>query len=165
MTLPRSLVPQRTSNIVRRGRYNTRLQDDPAILDSAASETPPGGDSSPPTVPLADLSQIVRDYAAANPGQFALACPYGAGTWDFLDGVVAALRAVDERVGYCWRPERNNFGADVVAYYHGTLPPVVDSNDVYVVDIISDACGASAAVTWNDVSSPAVVRAWREVRV
>lgn len=164
MTLPRGLVPARMSNIVRRGRYNTKLQEDTGLLSSDGVSAP-GGESDPPTVPLAFLYQTVKDYADAHPAEFADACPYGAGSWDFLDGVVAALRAVDARVGFCWRPERNDFGADVIAYYHGALPPVEDSNDVYVVDIIISACSVDAAVAWNDVSSPAVVRAWRELRV
>jgi hypothetical protein len=160
---PRGLVVERRNNVVRRGRVNT-VQLDTGLVDDAGGQDTPGGGSQPPTVPLPDLYQIAQDYADAHPVEFANACPYGAGTWDFLDGVVAALRAVDLRVGYCWRPERNNFGADVIAYYHGALPPVEDSNDVYVVDLIHDACGPTAEVTWNDVSSPAIVRAWREVR-
>lgn len=162
--LPRGLTPKRTSNVVRRGRVNQVLLAQGGVIGGDADPAP-GGDSDPPTVSLPDLLQAVVDYRVAHPADFALACPYGAGTWAFLDGLVAALQVLDARVGFCWRPERNDFAGDALCYYHGVLPPVDDSPDVYVVDVIIESCSVNAAPSWNNVTDPAVVRAWRLVRV
>jgi hypothetical protein len=149
---------------VRRGRFNLRFLEEGAVLEGSA-QPPTGGGADPPTVPLPFLYSTVSAYAAANPGQFAAHCVHQpGGTWDFLDGVVAALRAIDTRFGFCWRPERNDFGIDVVAYYHGVAPPVHDSPNVYVVDIIVNSCNFGSTPGWADVTSPSVIRRWRLTR-
>jgi hypothetical protein len=154
------LQPSRASNPVRRGRFNSRLMEEAGLVAGDASPAP-GGGSDPPTVQLADLRQDVLDYAAANPGDFANHCI----NFDFLDGLVLALQAIDVRVGFCWRPDRQDYAQDALTYYHGALPPVEDSPNVYVVDVIINKCSIGAAPAWNDVTTPARIRMWREFRI
>lgn len=157
--LPRSLYPSRVSNPVRRGRFNSLMGD--TGIGSGDAQGAPGGGSAAPTVPLAYLKADVEAAATANPTEFADHCV----NFDFLDILVPLLQAIDERVGYCWRPERNDYAKDALTYYHGALPPVEDSPDVYVVDVIASSCSVDAEPAWTDVTTPAALRQWRELRV
>lgn len=115
-----------------------------------------GGGIAPPAplVPLFDGSGIVAAYAAANPTQLANSCLDTGGTWDFMDGVVAALRAVDDRFGYNGkRGDVNDLSEDAISYYHGEYALMnYGSNSVYVIDIIGGHCGASPSPAWLDVT-------------
>lgn len=127
-----------------------------------------GAGSTPPTVPLYDGLSIVQAYAAANPTQLADSCqpPDGSGTWDFMDGVVAALVAADMRFGYNGkRGDTSDPSHDAVSYYHGDLGTMtVGSNNVYVIDIIGGHCGSSPTAVFNDVTTPLAAGAWMPSR-
>jgi len=160
---PRSQEPLRESNVVRRGRYNLILNQEPGLL-SGEAQPAPGGDALPPEVDLRYLYAQVKAYTDAHPGDFANHCVSQGGSFAFLDGLVANLQGIDARVGFCFRPERNNFAADALCYYHGLAPPVDGSHNVYVVDVIASSCSPQAKAAWNDVSSPAHIREWRASR-
>jgi hypothetical protein len=132
-----------------------------------------GMGSAPPTVSLNDdLAGVVEGYIADHPTEFANCCvKYGGGSWAFMDGLVAALQAVDERAGFNGkRGDVNDPSGDAIAYYHGALPPDSGSNDVYVVDIIACYCGPEEAApctpgpAWNDVTTGAAKGAWLATR-
>jgi hypothetical protein len=112
----------------------------------------PGGGPTP-TVPLPNLAHVVVAYAAANPAQLTNSCQNTGGTWDFMNGVVAALRAVDPRFGFNGkRGNVNDPSQDAVSYYFGSGQPTEGSPEVYVVDVISGHCGANPQPTWIDVT-------------
>ena len=116
-----------------------------------------------PLVPLYDGESIVAAYAAANPAQLADSCLADGGTWDFMDGVVAALQAADSRFGYNGqRGDVNDLSEDAISYYHGDMGfMTVGSNAVYVIDIIAGHCGTSPGPAWQDVTgSGGALGAW-----
>lgn len=129
-----------------------------------------GAGSKPPTVPLADLLDEVRAYAAAHPTELANSCQDAGGTWDYMDGLVAYLQGIDERVGF--NGKRGNVddpSQDAIAYYHGILPPTSGSNDVYVVDVIGCHCPdgvrcTEAGPAWANVTTPRAAGAWLPTR-
>lgn len=123
---------------------------------SGSSPGGPGGSTgSGPTRPLPNYISIVIDYANANPAELANSCQNAGGTWDFMDGVVDALRAVDGRFGYnCKRGNCNDPSHDAIAYYWGEGAPFEGARQVYVVDIIGGHCGPSPTPTWQNVTSP-----------
>lgn len=123
-----------------------------------------GGGATGLDVPLADLSDIVDAYAVANPSQLANSCLAQGGTWDFMDGVVAALMAADERVGWCGqRGDPNDAAEDAICYWgRESLPPIAGEPGNYVVDIIVGHCGPSPGPTWNSVNPAGAV--WLPVR-
>lgn len=117
--------------------------------------------------PLADLSQIVIDYANANPAELANSCLAQGGSWDFMDGVVAALMAADPRVGWCGqRGDPNDTAEDAICYWgQTTMPPQPGQPGNYVVDIISKHCplpGQVAGPMWQSVAPAGAV--WLPVR-
>jgi hypothetical protein len=158
--LPRSLRPNRRGNPIRRGRHNARLLDEGVGLITGDGTPAPGGGSEIPLVVLPDLKADVVAYTNANLVAFANHC----WDWAWLDGLVPYLQAIDSRVGFCWRPERNDISQDAVTYYHGIAPPVDGSTNVYVVDVIFSKCTAQAAPSWNNVTTPAAIREWRMTR-
>lgn len=101
-------------------------------------------------VPLYDGSDIVDDYGNANPSQLANSCQNNGGTWEFMDGVIAALQAADPRFGYnAKRGNVNDPSHDAIAYYAGPLSSMsAGAPEVYVIDIIGDHCGASPRTAW-----------------
>lgn len=124
-----------------------------------------GAGSAPPTVALPDLLAEVVAYADANPVDFANSCIDSGGTWDFMDGLVAYLRGIDERVGFNGkRGDVNDPSEDALSYYHGILPPIEGSNDVYVVDVIARSCSPEQAPAWQNVTTSAAAGAWLSVR-
>ena len=107
-------------------------------------------------VPLYDGSSIVNDYAAAHPDQLANSCqpPDGSGTWDFMDGVVAALQAADPRFGYNGkRGNASDLSHDAISYYCGSGSPISGSKNCYVIDIIGNHCGGSPGPAWINQSA------------
>lgn len=125
-----------------------------------------GAGSDPPTVELNDaLADAVVAYVDAHPAQFANHCIDEGGSWDFMDGLVAFLQGIDERVGFNGkRGDVNDPSTDAIAYYHGVLPPVAGSNNVYVVDVISKSCSPEAGPGWIDVTTPRAAGAWLATR-
>ena len=110
---------------------------------------PPAGSS----LPLPDMSGVVRSVANANPGALQSSCQDHGGNWQFMDRVVDTLRTFDSRWGYNGkRGNANDPSKDVVAYHKG---PGADqgSTDVYIIDIINGHCGATPSAGWNDVTA------------
>jgi len=147
------------------------LQTDTADLSPVPTDTVTspfgivGAGSALPTVALADLSAVSSAYGTAHPIELANSCQSAGGTWDYMDGLVAALVAADPRCGY--NGKRGNTADpsnDAVSYYHGNLPPVYGSPDVYVIDVIAGHCGAAPGAAWNDVTTPVAAGAWMDVR-
>jgi len=157
---PRSRYPTRVSNPVRRGRFNATLMTDGGVIAGDA-DAAPGGGSAPSAVPLPYFKALVEQAAIDHAAEFATHCT----DFDWLDILVPLLQAEDERFGWCWRPERNDYAGDAVTYYHGQLPTVEDSPDVYVVDVIINKCAVDAAPGYTDVTTPAALRQWREFRI
>ncbi len=117
------------------------------------------------TTELADMLADVEAYAAANPVDLANSCIDTGGTWDFMDGLVAYLQAIDERVGFNGkRGDITDPSEDAIAYYHGPLPPISGSNDVYVIDVIAGHCGPSPSAAWQNVTTPLAAGAWLPFR-
>lgn len=126
-----------------------------------------GAGSALPTVSLPNLSSVVNAYAAANPAQLAASCLAAGGNWSFMDGVVAELMAADPRVGYNGkRGNTSDPSEDAVSYYHGVMPPVAGSPNVYVIDIIGNHCPNSGAAVpaWNNVTTPSAQGAYMATR-
>ena len=114
-----------------------------------------GTGSGRPTRALPMLLSVVQDYANANPAELTNSCQNAGGTWDFMDGVVDALRAVDGRFGYnCKRGNCSDPSHDAIAYYWGEGAPFEGARQVYVVDIIGGHCGPNPTPTWTDQTSP-----------
>lgn len=148
-------------------KFTGRTQGTPAIGVGGArtgSGSGSGGGATGLDVALADLSAIVEDYAAANPSQLANSCLASGGTWDFMDGVVAALMAADSRVGWCGqRGDPTDAAEDAICYWgRESLPPIAGEPGNYVVDIIGGHCGASPVPNWNSVNPAGAV--WLPVR-
>lgn len=114
-----------------------------------------GGGLWVPTVPAPDGSAIVDAYAAANPSQLANSCLDTGGTWDFMDGVVAALQAEDPRYGFnARRGNMDDPSEDAVSYYAGVLSEMAaGSIEVYVFDIIGGHCGPNPIPSWQNVTT------------
>jgi hypothetical protein len=120
-----------------------------------------GAGSAPPTVELPDMKANVEAYNAANPGDFANHCVTSGGSWAYMTGLVAYLQGIDPRVGGNGkRGDTSDPSIDAVSYYHGVLPPIFGSKDVYVVDVIAASCSPAAAADWNDVTTPRAAGAW-----
>lgn len=113
-----------------------------------------GGGLWTPSVPAPDDSATVDAYAAANPTQLANSCLATGGTWDFMDGVVAALQSVDPRYGFnARRGDMSDPSEDTVSYYAGELSLMTaGSIEVYVFDIIGEHCGPNPITTWQNVT-------------
>lgn len=126
--------------------------------ETGSGPTPggPGGSAgSGPTLPLPNYLNVVADYANANPAELTNSCQNAGGTWDFMDGVVDALRAIDSRFGYnCKRGNCNDPSHDAIAYYWGEGAPFEGARKVYVIDIIGGHCGPNPTPTWTNQTSP-----------
>lgn len=134
-----------------------------AALDDATSQ--PGQGSVTPLVDLPNLQGDVAAYAAANPFDFANSCLSMGGSWAFMDGLVPYLQAIDERVGFNGkRGDVSDPSQDALAYYHGPLPPISGSNNVYVVDVIAGHCGPTPTPAWNNVTRSDTAGAWMPTR-
>ena len=111
---------------------------------------PAGGTEEKASAP--NLLHVVQRVATAYATDLAAACPSRGGTWAFLDRLVAALRAEDDRFGYnCKRGNCADLSEDAVSYYRGPGPPH-SSTDVQLFDVISDHCGATSQAQWLDVT-------------
>ena len=101
-----------------------------------------------------NLSSVVQQVASEHPGAVANSCPHEGGSWEFLDRVVEALRAIDGRWAYnCKRGDCNSISVDAITYYRGSGNPNNSSN-VSIIDMISAVCGAGAnpSPAWIDVT-------------
>lgn len=163
--VPRLETAQRRHESALRGLTTPVLVDpgDPSI-PVPGDETPgaPGSPNPPPTPspgsgdvphPGSRLG-VVQSVANSNPGALANSCqpPHGSGTWEFVDLVIAALRAESPRWGYnCKRGNCGDISPDVTDYYYGQdLSQAQGSTKVYIFDFIVGHCGSNPAPAWID---------------
>lgn len=105
-------------------------------------------------LPLPDETATIEAVFAANPGAVSTSCQLQpGGTWDLMDAIVDALRAIDTRWGYNGkRGDPDDPSLDAVAYDYGAVAGGEGSTAVYIVDVISGHCGASPAAAFQDVT-------------
>lgn len=124
---------------------------DPAPDDPAGTAPPPvsggGGTAAGATAP--DMQHVVRQVAAAHPDALRNSCQEHGGSWEFMDRVVSALRALDTRWGYNLKRGGPELSPDAIAWYRGDGDPNY-STDVAIVDIIGDHCGSNPRPAWTD---------------
>lgn len=114
--------------------------------------TPPGG----APLPIPDIAQsIANQYAMTYAGLLAVSCQatYGPQAWQYLDGLVIALRNSDQRWGYvCKYGQCADIAADAIGYL-GVGTPVRGAKGMWAVDVIANHCGtppaAAPAHSWN----------------
>jgi phosphodiesterase/alkaline phosphatase D-like protein len=136
-----------------------------ATFSTAASAPPgpppPGGPAAPPApdppggsmLPLPDMSSVVQQVAAENPGALANSCQEAGGSWDFMDLVMDRLRQSDGRWGFnCKRGNCGDVSQDVVDYHWGG-GSASGSTEVYIIDMIGGHCGPDPSPEWNDVTA------------
>lgn len=124
----------------------------PAQNPAAPVPSPTGGTELPVAIPFGSQG-IAQAYAAANAGPLSHSCEtvFGAAAWQFLDGLVATLKASDPRWGYLVKTT-GAISHDVIAYRATS-----DNVGAFGVDVIVDYCGAST-FAWNVIGfDPAAV--------
>lgn len=163
-----ALLARMQAEVARQAALIAQLQQQISAERAAriAQDSDGGGDGGGANLPepLADLSQIVIDYANTHPAELANSCLAQGGSWDFMDGVVAALMAADPRVGWCGqRGDPNDAAEDAICYWgQTTMPPQAGQPGNYVVDIIARHCGTNPGPAWNSVAPAGAV--WLPVR-
>lgn len=121
---------------------------------------PPAGVAGEPNVPptdrlpLYDGSAIVAQVFADHPEFIPTSCQEAeGGTWDLMDAIVDALRAVDPRFGYNGkRGNPSDPSEDAIAYDYGAVPGGEGSTSVYIIDVIAGHCGPTPSAAWQDVT-------------
>lgn len=106
-------------------------------------------------LPLPNELATIQAVFAANPGFVATSCQEAAGgTWDLMNAIVAALRAIDARWGYNGsRGNMSDPSGDAVAYdFNPAGPGGHGSTTVYIVDVIAGHCGPSPSAAFQDVT-------------
>ena len=105
----------------------------------------PGGGSEVPLPLPAQAQGIANGYAAGHPTQLQRSCQaiYGETAWQFIDGLVLALKASDPRWGYMVKPTDGTISRDVIAYRATS-----DTAGSWGVDVIVDLCG-TPSFAWN----------------
>ena len=99
-----------------------------------------------------NMFYVVQQVANEHPGALQNSCQTNGGTWEFMDRVVEALRAIDGRWAYNFK--RGNCGDvshDVVDYYRGQGNPHGSSN-VAIIDMIVGHCGSNPQPGWLDLT-------------
>lgn len=123
----------------------------------------PGAPEIPVPIP-SDAQAIASAVAATKTAELARSCQDrdGAAAWNFMDAIVAALRATDQRWGYfCKAGDCNNISKDVIAYRATT-----DNLGVWGVDIIGDHCAVppnKSTFTWYVIGFDPVA-VWKATR-
>lgn len=116
----------------------------PAANPTAPVPAPGGGTETPLPLP-ANGQTIASNYATANPTQLARSCQdiYGESAWEFMDGIVAALKVSDPRWGYIVKTT-GQVSRDVIAYRATS-----DQTGAWGIDIIVNHCGTPTSFAWN----------------
>jgi hypothetical protein len=133
----------------------------PQPVPGNGSPSGPGGSETNPLPLPAGAETIARNIADANPSLVLQSCQdtFGAAAWQFLDRVVAALKATDQRWGYlCKRGDCADISRDVIAYR-----ATADETGAWGVDIIGGHCGPNPTFTWNNIGFDANA-IWRATR-
>jgi hypothetical protein len=133
----------------------------PTPISGNGSPSGPGGSETNPLPIPAGAEQIARTIATNNPALVLQSCQdvFGEAAWSFMDRVVAALKATDQRWGYlCKRGDCADISRDVIAYRATS-----DETGAHGIDIIGGHCGANPVFTWNVIGyDPAAI--WRATR-
>ena len=123
-----------------------------------APPTPAPGDpglpgASPVPIPIpANAQAIASAYALQYAGLLKSSCQatHGPAAWQYLDGLVIALRNADPRWGYvCKYGSCADISADVIAYLGSGTTPVRGARGTWGVDVIGDHCGPSPSASWQ----------------
>jgi len=94
----------------------------------------------------------VQAFSSLNPALLRNSCQDDGGNWNFMDGAVDTLQAIDLRYGYnCKRGNCNDPSKDVISYHWGAGPDEGSTN-VYCTDLIAGHCGSNPSLIWNDVT-------------
>jgi hypothetical protein len=103
--------------------------------------------------PRPNDSATVRAVANAFPAALQHSCQPEGGTWEFMDRVVDALRAIDGRYGYnAKRGNTNDPSLDVVSYFYANGTEINGRPEVYIFDLIGGHCGSTPSTIWTDVT-------------
>jgi hypothetical protein len=130
------------------------------IAGNGSATGPSGTEANPLQIP-AGSQQIATEIATANPSLVLQSCQdvFGEAAWQFLDKVVVALKALDQRWGYlCKRGDCADISRDVIAYR-----ATADNTGAWGVDIIGGHCGPAPTFTWNVIGFDANA-IWRATR-
>ncbi len=132
------------------------LRSTPAAASYPVAPGIPGEPNPVPdgALPLPAHGGTVVAVFAANPGFVATECQSAAGgTWDLMDAIVDALRALDTRWGYNGkRGNINDPSQDALAYDFGTVAGGEGATEVYIVDVIAGHCGPNPQPAFQDVT-------------
>jgi hypothetical protein len=135
----------------------------PAPGTTTPNPVNPGAPETPLPIP-SDAQAIASAVAAAKQFELLHSCQDrdGVMAWNFMDAIVAALKARDLRWGYlCKNGDCNNISRDVIAYR-----ATDDNIGVWGVDIIGSHCAVPPAVstfTWNVIGFDPVA-VWKATR-
>ena len=124
---------------------------DPAPADPAGVAPAPvsGGAGTAAGATAPNMAHIVRQVASAHPAALRDSCQEHGGSWEFMDRVLEALRAVDVSWGYNLKRGGPSLSPDAIAWYRGVGDPN-GSTDVAIVDIIAGHCGGNPQPIWLD---------------
>ena len=115
------------------------------VPDPSAPVPAPGGGSETPLPLPAGGQAIAQGVATANATALARSCQaiFGESAWQFMDSVVAALRATDARWGYLVQTT-GQVSRDVIAYRATS-----DNTGAWGIDIIINHCGTAPSFGWQ----------------
>lgn len=149
LTSPTPTQQTQTTNVTVTPPPTPPTPPTPTVPTPPATGTPPG--TAPQPLP-ANAQGIAAAYAAQYPALLAASCQATSGpaAWQYLDGLVAALRATDQRWGYvCRYGACSDISADVIAYLGGGGTPVRGAQGTWGVDVITNHCAANPTAGWN----------------
>lgn len=142
----RIMLPAAPSNNITNNNNNTNQNniDISDLVDFAGTFPGTTTDPSNPTldtplaIPLGSES-IARGVPTTN---LATSCH----NTKYIDAIVSALRARDQRWGYICKSSCNEVSGDTIAY-----KATNSSTGVWAVDVIGNHCGPNPVFTWNVV--------------
>ena len=152
--VPESVSPEAMRDFVL--QQIATLRSTPSASSYPVAPGIPGDPNTIPddALPLPAHAGTVAATFAANPGFVATSCQSAAGgTWDLMDAIVDALRALDTRWGYNGkRGNINDPSNDALAYDFGAVAGGEGATDVYIVDVIAGHCGPNPQPAFSDVT-------------
>ena len=103
------------------------------------------------SAPVPDQEAIINALAVSHAAELGDSCIEEGGSWDFMDEAIRQLRLTDTRWGYnCKRGNCNEISIDIANYFWG-IGDGIDSQEVYIIDIISAVCpDGNQGPSWQD---------------
>jgi len=131
-----TIINTNTNTNTNNNDFHDLINFAPSTNPSAPVASPTGGTETPLPLP-ANAQGIAQTISNNNPTLIMRSCQaiYGESAWQFMDTIVAALKASDPRWGYMVKATRQ-ISADVIAYRATS-----DNTGAWGVDIIVDLCG------------------------